>query len=154
MAKLKVEVITGERVVYEADDVDMVVVPGAEGTIGILPRHAPLISLLSMGEMRIRKGNGEESLAVFGGFIEVAHNVVRVLADTAERAEEIDIARAEAARQRAQARLQERTAEIDRARAEAAFRRSLVRLHVARKRRARAGLGAVGGSLEQPQVTG
>lgn len=142
MAKLKVEVITGERIVYEADDVDMVVAPGAEGTLGILPRHAPLISLLSMGEMRIRKGNDEQALAVFGGFIEVANNVVRVLADTAERAEEIDEARAEEARQRAQARLRERTAEIDRARAEAAFRRSIVRLQVARKRRARAGMRA------------
>ncbi|GBD15723.1 ATP synthase epsilon chain [bacterium HR26] len=142
MAKLKVEVITGERVVYQADDVDMVVAPGAEGALGILPRHAPLISLLSMGEMRIRKGNDEQALAVFGGFIEVANNVVRVLADTAERAEEIDLARAEEARQRAQARLQGRATEIDRARAEAAFRRSLVRLQVARKRRARQGMGS------------
>jgi len=151
MAKLRVEVITGERVVYEADDVDMVVAPGAEGSLGILPRHAPLLSLLSMGEMRIRKGSEEQSLAIFGGFIEVANNVVRVLADTAERAEEIDLARADSARERALARLRERTTEIDRARAEAAFRRSLVRLQIARKRRARAGLGAAGGPLPEEQ---
>jgi F-type H+-transporting ATPase subunit epsilon len=151
MAKLRVEVITGERVVYAADEVDMVVAPGAEGALGILPRHAPLISLLSMGEMRIRKGSDEQSLAIFGGFIEVAQDVVRVLADTAERAEEIDLARADAARERALARLRERATEIDRIRAEAAFRRSLVRLQIARKRRARAGLGAAGGPLPEEQ---
>lgn len=148
MAKLRVEVITAERLVYEADDVDMVVAPGAEGMLGILPRHAPLISLLSMGEMRIKKGGAEQSLAIFGGFLEVANNVVRVLADTAERAEEIDEARTEEARQRALARLRERTAEIDRARAEAAFRRAVVRLEVARKRRGRSA------SLRQEEFPG
>lgn len=140
-AKLRVEVVTAERLVYQADDVDMVIVPGAEGTLGILPRHAPLISLLSFGEMRVKRGREEESLTIFGGFLEVANNVVRVLADVAERAEEIDLARAEEARQRALARLRERRAEIDRRRAEMALRRSTVRIAVARKRRARAPVG-------------
>ncbi|MCS7051342.1 MAG: ATP synthase F1 subunit epsilon, partial [Thermomicrobium sp.] len=129
-----------ERLVYRADDADMVIAPGAEGTLGILPRHAPLVSLLSMGEMRVRRGREEDSLTIFGGFLEVAHDVVRVLADVAERAEEIDLARAEEARQRALARLRERRADIDRRRAEMALRRSTIRLAVARKRRVR-GMG-------------
>ena len=137
MAKLRVEVVTGERVVYEEDDVDMVIAPGADGTLGILPRHAPIVSLLSMGEMRIRKGGMEESLVVFGGFIEVAHNQVRVLADMAERAEDIDIARAQAARDRAEARLSERTANVDFTRAEIALRRSMIRLRVGQRTRGR-----------------
>ncbi|MDI3340555.1 MAG: F0F1 ATP synthase subunit epsilon [Sphaerobacter sp.] len=138
MAKLSVEVVTGERVVYQEDDVDMVVAPGADGALGILPRHAPLISLLSLGEMRVIKGGQEQSLAVFGGFIEVAQNRVRVLADTAERAEEIDLARAEEARRRAEARLSRQRADIDLVRAELALRRSLIRLRVGQRRRGRA----------------
>src|SRR5579884_2028490 len=132
---LTVEVVTGERVVYQADDADLVVAPGADGTLGILPRHAPLISVLAAGELRVRRGTQEEHLAVFGGFIEVAHNMVRVLADTAERAEEIDVARAQAARDRAEARLTQAPSDIDLARAEAALRRSLIRLRVAQRMR-------------------
>ncbi|MCX2727503.1 F0F1 ATP synthase subunit epsilon [Thermomicrobium sp. 4228-Ro] len=135
--KLHVEVVTAERLVYAVDDADMVIAPGAEGVLGILPRHAPLISLLGMGEMRVKRGREEDVLTIFGGFIEVANNVVRVLADVSERAEEIDLARAEEARQRALARLRERRADIDRQRAEMALRRSTVRIAVARKRRAR-----------------
>lgn len=142
---LSVEVVTGERLVYEADDVDIVIAPGADGTLGILPRHAPLISTLAAGELRVRRGNLEEDLAVFGGFIEVAHNMVRVLADVAERAEEIDLARAQAARDRAEARLGQAHTEIDLIRAEAALRRSLVRLRVAQhsRRHGRADVGRV-----------
>ncbi len=148
MAKLSVEVVTGERVVFQEDDVDLVVAPGADGTLGILPRHAPLISLLSMGEMRVVKDGQEQILAVFGGFLEVAHNRVRVLADTAERAEEIDIARAEAARQRAEARLSQQLSDVDLARAEAAIRRAIVRIRVGRRARGR---GA--GTPAQPAQT-
>ncbi|HUZ01915.1 MAG TPA: F0F1 ATP synthase subunit epsilon [Thermomicrobiaceae bacterium] len=138
MAKLTVEIVTGERVVLVEDDVDMVVAPGADGTLGILPRHAPIISLLALGEMRIVKGAREEALAVFGGFLEVAHNRVLVLADTAERAEEIDLARAESARQRAETRLADRVTDIDLARAELSLRRSMLRLRVGRRTRGRA----------------
>lgn len=141
MAKLSVEVVTGERVVFQEDEVDMVVVPGADGTLGILPRHAPLISLLSFGEMRVIKGGQEQSLAIFGGFVEVAHNRVRVLADTAERAEEIDLARAEEARKRAEARLERSRADVDLIRAEAALRRSMIRLKVGRRSRGRQPVG-------------
>jgi F-type H+-transporting ATPase subunit epsilon len=133
MAKLSVEVVTGERVVYEQDDVDIVVSRTAEGVAGILPRHVPLIAMLVPGEMRVKKAGQEQVLAVYGGFLEVAHNRVRVLADSAERAEEIDLARAETARQRAESRLAQRAADIDLARAQMALQRSLLRLRVARR---------------------
>lgn len=138
MAKLSVEVVTGERVVYREDGVDMVVAVGADGALGILPMHAPLITLLASGEMRVVKDGREESLAVFGGFLEVANDQVRVLADTAERAEEIDLARAESARQRAETRISQHPPEIDLVRAEAALKRSLIRLKVGRRSRGRA----------------
>lgn len=141
MAKLSVEVVTGERVVYQEDDVDMVVVPGADGQLGILPSHAALISLLSLGEMRVVKGAEEQSLVVFGGFLEVSNDHVRVLADTAERADEIDLARAEAARERAEARLADRVSEIDTARAALALRRSMIRIRAGRRRRGRTPTG-------------
>jgi F-type H+-transporting ATPase subunit epsilon len=133
--KLTVEVVTGERVVFQADNVDMVVAPGAEGQLGILPRHAPLFSLLSLGEMRIKQGASEQSLVVFGGFLEVNHNRVLILADSAERVEEVDLQRAEAARQRAQTRIGERGTAEDLARAELALRRASVRLRVAQRHR-------------------
>jgi F-type H+-transporting ATPase subunit epsilon len=134
MTKLSFEIITGERIVYQDTDVDMVVAPGAEGALGILPQHAPLVSTLQPGELRVKKGANEVALAVSGGFLEVTGDRVLVLADAAERAEEIDIARAEQARQRAQEQLATRTRDLDLVAAEAALRRSLVRLRVARRR--------------------
>ena len=74
MAKLTVEVVTGERVVYTESDVDMVVAPGGDGSLGILPQHAPLISTLAAGELRVKKGANEQSIVVFGGFIEAGRN--------------------------------------------------------------------------------
>lgn len=134
MAKLQFEVITGERVVYQDSDVDMVVAPGAEGQLGILPRHAPLVTLLQPGELRVKKGGAETSMVVTGGFMEVTGDRVLVLADAAEHSEEIDLARAEEARRRAQERLADRRTETDVAATEAALRRSLIRLRVARRR--------------------
>jgi len=137
MASLSVEIVTGERVVYERDDVSMVVAPGAEGSLGILPSHAPLVSLLKEGELRVVSGGDEESIAVHGGFIEVVNNKVVVLADTAERASEIDLERAEAARVAAEEALRNVRERQDIARAEAALRRAAVRLRVGRARRMR-----------------
>jgi F-type H+-transporting ATPase subunit epsilon len=137
MSSIKLDVVTAERVVY-AEEVDMVVAPGVEGQLGILPHHAPLMTTLQAGELRIRKGGEEISLAISGGFLEVRPDRVVVLADAAERAEEIDIARAEEAKRRAQERLAQRQApEIDGARAEASLRRALARLKVAEKTRRR-----------------
>jgi F-type H+-transporting ATPase subunit epsilon len=150
MAKLSVEIITGERVVYEETDVDMVVAPGADGSLGILPNHAPLFTLLALGEMRVVKGGQEQALAVFGGFLEISNNHIRVLADAAERAEEIDVDRAEEARQRAESRKGERRAGSaeDMMRADAAMRRSLVRLKLGRKQRTRQ--AGPGGAPQSP----
>ena len=136
MAKLRFEITTGERVVYQDDDVDMVVAPGIEGALGILPRHAPLVTMLQPGELRVHKGATEQSMVVSGGFMEVTGDRVLILADSAERIDEIDLARAEQARQRAQERLANRDAlgEEDVAAVEAALRRSLVRLRIARRR--------------------
>jgi F-type H+-transporting ATPase subunit epsilon len=137
MVKLQVEVVTGERVVFTENDVDMVVAPGSDGTLGILPSHAPLITTLTSGELRIKKGGGEQSLVVFGGFMEVTPDKVIVLADTAERAEEIDLGRAEDARRRAEVELADRKSEIDLAQAEASLRRAAVRLRVGQRRQRR-----------------
>lgn len=137
MATIKLDVVTAERSVY-SDDVDLVIAPGIEGELGILPRHTPLMTMLQPGELIARKSGEEFSLAVSGGFLEVRPERVIVLADSAERAEEIDIARAEEAKRRAEKLLEERYAPgVDAARAEAAIRRSLIRLKVATKRRKR-----------------
>jgi F-type H+-transporting ATPase subunit epsilon len=137
MAKLRFELVSPERIVYSEDEVDMVIAPGADGEMGILPNHAPLLTALGIGELRIRKGAEEECFAVHGGFMEVLANKVIVMADTAEHAEEIDVARAEAAIERAERRYQERPEDLDMARLQAALRRSRVRLKVARRRRRR-----------------
>ena len=141
MSSIRLDIVTAERAVY-SEDVDMVIAPGVEGQLGILPHHTPLMTTLQPGELRVRKGREEVSLAISGGFLEVRPDRVLVLADTAERAEEIDIARAEEAKRRAQERLAERQVpEVDSARAEAALRRSLARLRVAEtvKRRRKSG---------------
>jgi F-type H+-transporting ATPase subunit epsilon len=140
VAKLHVEIVTGERVVFQMDDVDMAVVPGVDGMLGILPGHAQLISLLQNGELRVKKGGAEESIVVFGGFVEVSHDRVTVLADTAERASEIDIERAEAARLRAEETMRNRADAVSVAEAEAALRRAAVRLRIGQRRRGRTGL--------------
>ena len=133
MSSLKLDVVTAEKVVYSGD-VDAVIAPGVEGQLGILPHHTPLMTILQAGELRVKHGGDEESLAITGGFLEVRPDRVIVLADAAERAEEIDVDRAEAARQRAQERLAKRGAvELDLTRCEAALRRSLTRLSVADK---------------------
>ena len=137
MAKLQVEIVTGERVVYTEDDVDMVVAPGSDGTLGILPRHAPLITTLAAGELRVKKAGREQSIVVFGGFMEVTPEKVVVLADTAERAEEIDVDRAEAARNRAQAEIGRRATDIDLVQAEMALRRASLRLQIGQRRAGR-----------------
>lgn len=137
MSKLRFELVSPERVVYSDDDVDIVIAPGADGELGILPNHAPLLTALGIGELRVRKGEEEETFAVHGGYLEVLANKVIVMADTAESADEIDVARAEAARQRAEHRYRERPDGLDIARLQAALRRSKVRLKVARRKRRR-----------------
>lgn len=136
MATTRLDIVTAERVVF-SEDVDVVIAPGIEGQLGVLPHHAPLMTTLMPGELLVRKGGEEFSLAISGGFIEVRPDRIIVLADAAERVEEIDVARAEEAKRRAEERLKAPTAEVDLLRAEAALRRSLTRLQVAARRRRR-----------------
>jgi F-type H+-transporting ATPase subunit epsilon len=138
MTKTRCQVLTVERKVFD-DDVDMVVAPGIEGMLGILPQHAPLMTALTYGELIIhREGMEDEFIAIGGGFMEVGPAHVTILADSAERAEEIDTQRAEAARHRAQELMERSHDEAgDQARIEAALRRSAVRLKVARRKRQR-----------------
>jgi F-type H+-transporting ATPase subunit epsilon len=127
---LHVEVVTAERELYRGD-ATMVNAPGSEGQLGILPQHAALLTMLKSGAMRIQLNDAEEPLFISGGFLEVNNNVVTVLADTAEYAEEIDEARAEEARRRAQERLEQATSEQERAEVLAAVERAVARLRVA-----------------------
>lgn len=136
---LTVELVTAERVVRVEHGVDAVVAPGSEGQLGIYPKHAALMTTLAPGELVLRRGTQEESFVVTGGFLEIRNDHVTILADASEPAEEIDQARAEAARRRAEERVKlyreqaDRT--VDLVRAQAALARALLRLNVVQRRR-------------------
>jgi len=136
VAGIRLDIVTAEQLVY-SEEVDMVVVPGIDGEMAILPHHAPLMTMLQPGELLIRNQGTDTSLVVTGGFLEVRPDRITILADAAERADDIDAERAEEAKQRAQERLAGKLDEEGQARAEAALRRSLVRLKIAEKRRRR-----------------
>ncbi len=138
---LKVEIVTAEQVVYSEEEVDRLIVPGVEGELGVLTLHAPLLTMIQPGVLRIVKGDDEVEMAITGGFIEVRDNRITILADAAERAEEIDEARAEEARRQAQRRLEERETEVDMAQVQAELARAMSRIKaVARRRRRRGGV--------------
>ncbi|PKM47922.1 MAG: ATP synthase F1 subunit epsilon [Firmicutes bacterium HGW-Firmicutes-8] len=124
---ITVEIVTPERVVF-SEPVDFVVVPGVEGYLGILPMHAPIVSGINNGIIKVITGGAQTKISTSGGFLEVNNDKVVILAETAERDDEIDVIRAKAARERAEQRLANRTADIDVARAELALRRALIRL--------------------------
>lgn len=137
---LSVEIITAEEIVKTEENLDVLIVPGSEGQLAILPRHAPLMTTLDYGELIFRRGTNETSFAIGGGFLEVHSDKVTVLADVAENADEIDAERAEEARKRAEERLQNPSADqtsVDLARAQASLQRALLRLNVVEKRRRR-----------------
>ncbi len=136
---LHVTIVTAERSILAESGVDELIVPGALGELAILPQHAALITSLDAGELRVLRGNDEIAMVVTGGFMEVNDDRVTILADAAERAEDIDTARAEEARRRARERIERREAAVDLGRAEAALRRSVARLRVADRRRRRGG---------------
>jgi F-type H+-transporting ATPase subunit epsilon len=127
---LDLEVATPSRLVV-AETVDEVVIPGSQGYFGVLPGHAPLLATLGIGELMYRKGTNQFHLALTGGFAEVRNDKVIVLAENAERPDEIDRERAQRSKQRAEQRLSGREGDIDYARAQAAFARALIRLQVA-----------------------
>jgi len=129
--RLKLELATPSRPVV-SEEADEVIIPGFDGYFGVLPGHAPLLAMLGAGEVTYRTGRAERHLAVSGGFAEVESDRVTILADTAERPEEIDTARARAARERAEGRLAARGAEeVDYPRALRALARAQTRLQVA-----------------------
>ena len=134
--ELRLDVVTPERELFSGE-VDSVLAPGADGQMSVLPHHAPLITVLAEGELIARQGEEELSFAIHGGYMQVLPDRVIVLADVAERAEEIDIERAEEARRRAEELLSKEAPPEERAAAMQALRRSLVRLRVARRRRRR-----------------
>ncbi|PYS53511.1 MAG: F0F1 ATP synthase subunit epsilon [Acidobacteria bacterium] len=131
-APIDLTIVTPERAVVH-EEVGELQIPGAEGYFGVLPGHAPLFSELKVGEVGYRKGDRWFFLAVAWGFVEVLPNQVRILAETAERANEIDVERANRAKQRAEERISRGGEEIDYQRALVALERALVRIQVSRK---------------------
>lgn len=131
-----VEIVTPRRLLF-SEEVDMVTLPGSEGQMGIMRSHAPLLTTLDVGEIVLhRKDKENEFIAVSGGIAEVRPNKVTILADTAERADEIDVKRAEEARERARKMIEEGGSEVHRPTLDMALRRSRVRMKVAQRRRA------------------
>jgi len=134
VATFRLEIVTAERMIF-SDDVSAVIAWGVEGQLGILPHHAPLMTMLQPGDILIRKDKEEELFAISGGFLEVRPDKVIILADACERVDEIDVSRAEEAKKRAQETMKAAPLSAEAATAEAALRRSLARLKVAEKRR-------------------
>lgn len=130
---LTLEIVTPERSIAHGE-VDEVVVPGAEGSFGVLPGHTPLLSTLTVGEIEYRRGGETSYVAVSFGFAEVLPDRVTILAQIAEASDEIDVTRAEAAVKRARERLDRPVAELDYERARLSLLKSLVRLQVATRR--------------------
>lgn len=132
---IHLEIVTPERLAFEGD-VDAVICPGIEGELGVLPHHAPLLTTLGVGELRIRTGGQEEYFAIAGGFLQVRPDKAVVMAETADLAAEIDLEAAEKARRDAERALAEGFHEpADLARARAAMERALLRIRVAERRR-------------------
>jgi len=128
------EIVTPERLAY-SDSVDAVVLPGIEGELGVLPHHAPLVSMLGVGELRIRKGGTEESFAIAGGFLQVRPDKVVVMAETADLASEIDLEKAQEARREAERTLEGASTDAaDLAAARAQLQAALLRIRVAERR--------------------
>lgn len=141
MSKIKFKIVTPEKTVLESE-IDQLTIPTQEGEITVLPDHIPLISVLAPGELVAKKGGEETAMAVSGGMIEVRKNEITVLADTAERAEEIDLARAEEGKARAEKLKDEkiRMDETEYATAAAILEKNLARIKVARKHLTRRGM--------------
>lgn len=131
-ATMHVDIVTPERIGFSSDAVKMVIARAIDGEIGILSDHAPLVCALDIAPLRIKQADEEIRIAVCGGFMDVKDNTVTILTQSVELATEIDVKRAELAKERAETRLQQKNnPEIDVMRAEAALRRALVRLKVA-----------------------
>ena len=135
-SKLQLQIVSAERSLVN-ETVDEVEIPGSEGYFGVLPGHTPLLAILGAGELWYRQGSEKTYLVIAFGFAEVQPDRVTILAEMAERAEEIDVARAEAAKKRAEQRVLHPTVEMDAERARIALMKSLIRLQVATRARIR-----------------
>jgi F-type H+-transporting ATPase subunit epsilon len=140
LANLQLDIVTAERLMY-SEEVQSVVAPGTAGELGILPSHAPLLTSLAPGELRVTRDGDQTAIVVSGGFLEVIGGHVTVLADTAEQADDIDVERAEAALKRAEEGVASADTQMDLARAVAAMHRSRARIAVAGRRRRRTARG-------------
>lgn len=149
---LTLQIVTPERVVLSEEGVESVTIPGSEGEMTVLPSHTALMSALRPGPLTVRKGGVETDIALSGGFVEVKDDKVTILADTAERSDEIDAARAEEARQRAATALHEHQADINIAAVMASLERAQARIRVAERRRRRPGSHPPGGGPPQTGV--
>jgi F-type H+-transporting ATPase subunit epsilon len=129
---LKLEIVTPEEKIY-SEDVDMVTLPGAEGELGVYPKHVPVLTTLKPGELRVLKNGRETSMAVGEGFVEIKGDAVSVLTDMALQAEKIDVAAAEAAVERAKAAMKEDLGKEQVAAIQASLQKALAQLHVKRR---------------------
>ena len=147
MATIKLDIVTAEKLVL-SDEADFVVAPGIMGELGIFPKHAPLLATLDVGEVRVTKAEEVYSFFISGGFIEILPEQITILANTAERAEDIDESRANEARDRAEILMAHQGDNISFSQAEDSLKRAAVRLKVVQKKRASRGGGLAGTSLD------
>ncbi len=136
---ISVEIVTQEKVIFSEPEADMVVVPGSEGEMGILPHHAPVLTTLAYGELIVKKGRAQESFAIYGGVVDIRPDRVIVLADLAESSYEIDIAAVEAARERAEQLMEQGVPPEQNREATLALRRAELAMKVQRKVQSRGG---------------
>jgi len=134
--KLQLHIVSAERSLV-SEQVDEAIIPGIQGYFGVLPGHAPLLSVLGVGELSYRQGSQWSYLLIAHGFAEVQPERVTILAEIAEKAEDVDVARAEAAKKRAEQRLASPSMDIDAERARIALLKSVIRLQVATRARIR-----------------
>ncbi|GIK66266.1 MAG: ATP synthase epsilon chain [Chloroflexota bacterium] len=147
---IHVEVVSQERKLFDEPNADMVIVPGVEGVLGILPRHTPLLTTMAFGELRIKKGGAEESFIIYGGVVEVRPDKVVVLADAADFTADVNLAEIEAARERARKVLDEGPPPEEHAHYAAELRRAELAINVARKTRSRAGGVRIVSQMDEP----
>ncbi len=136
---IHVEIVTQERLILDVPDADMVILPGSEGVLGVLPRHTPLLTTLDFGELRVKRGDTEEVFAVYGGVVEVRPDRVVVLADMVEHADEIDLELAEAARRRAEEMMRQGPPPEEAAIIAQELRRAELAVRIRRRTQSRAG---------------
>ena len=135
MSTVKVEIVTPERLVYTGEG-NILIAKGVEGELGILPNHIPMVTPLKIAPVQIKKSTGEDLIAVSGGFMEVREHLITILAQSAELPEDIDVNRAQAAKERAERRLAENAQEgLDIKRAQVSLQRALIRLQVAKQKK-------------------